>query len=83
MQPMDGAMETCKTCKNWKPKNGNFQMADQRRNEGEGGLCSSDKLCENWGPTSYQPDALVYPYSEGAEAFWTGPDFGCVHHQKA
>lgn len=75
-------METCKTCKHWKPKNGNFPLTDPRRNEGEGGLCSSNKLCE-WGPNSYQPDALVYPYSEGSEAFWTGPDFGCVHHRKA
>jgi hypothetical protein len=25
---------------------------------------------------------LIYEYSEGG-VFWTGPDFGCVHHQSA
>lgn len=30
----------------------------------------------------YHSDALVYPYNEGIDHFWTGPDFGCVHHMR-
>ncbi|WP_457321608.1 hypothetical protein [Roseateles sp. P5_E11] len=36
---------------------------------------------EAYGDETYKPNALVYPYSEGVEHFWTGPDFGCVNHE--
>ena len=76
-------MERCKTCKYWTPTNGNFPSGDRRKPEGDGGQCHHDKLAESWGPDSYSNDALVYPYSEGAKTFWTGPNFGCVHHEQA
>jgi hypothetical protein len=46
-----------------------------------GGLCQSEKLNEDWGQ-SYGADMLIYEFGEGG-GFWTGPDFGCVHHQAA
>ena len=43
-------------------------------------MCSNTKLTEEYGSTSYGNDMLVYSYNEGGW-FWTGPDFGCVHHK--
>ena len=74
-------MEHCKTCKHWSPENKNYPAGNTRRAEGEGGQCTNKKLHESWGPSSYESDALVYPYSESDEIFWTGPAFGCVHHK--
>lgn len=61
----------CKTCRHWIP------VARGR----EGGICDSDMLTEDYG-MPYGPAMLVYPYNEGGE-FWTGPEFGCVHHAVA
>jgi hypothetical protein len=66
-------MKTCKTCKHWMPYSDKYP---KRR-----ALCKSEKLVEDWGD-NYGADMLVYEYSGGG-AFWTGPDFGCVHHQVA
>lgn len=82
MSGKGSAMERCKTCKHWTPENGNYPNRDTRREKGEGGQCSNNKLREEWGFKSYEADALVYPYAEGAETFWAGPEFGCVHHEK-
>lgn len=73
--------QRCKTCTYWRPLNKNYPAGDLRRLEGEGGYCTNKKLCEAWGPQVYEPDALVCPYCEGVEIFWTGAEFGCVHHE--
>jgi len=62
----------CATCKSWR------RVRSVR--EDAGGECLNEKLREKWGDASHEPDALVYSYSEGG-GFWTGPDFGCVHHK--
>ncbi len=76
-------METCKTCKHWIPYSDKYPKGPRwiEKERGFGGLCQSEKLTEDGGQ-SYGADMLVYEYSEGGE-FWTGPDFGCVHHQAA
>lgn len=63
--------KTCKTCKHWAP------CAPTAHDAIPGGHCSSPKLMEDCGV--HPNDALVYSYAEGG-AFWTGPEFGCVHH---
>jgi hypothetical protein len=67
-------METCKTCKHWIPYSGKYPKSPR-------GLCQSEKLTEDWWQ-SYGADMLIYEFREGG-VFWTGPDFGCVHHQAA
>lgn len=42
-----------------------------------GGYCTSDKFSEARG---HAPDTFVYSYDEDG-SFWTGPQFGCVHHK--
>lgn len=67
-------MEHCKTCKHWKPC-GKSDNKERRK----GGHCMNEKkITEDYG--RYGPDMLVYPYIEGGD-FWTGPEFGCVHHE--
>jgi hypothetical protein len=74
-------MERCKTCKHWVPYETDRQSGSARDNERAGGFCHSDKLTEDFG--THDLDMLVYPYNEGCDAFWTGPEFGCVHHEAA
>jgi len=74
--------KTCKTCKHWKPcviydRFANWNTKEDGR---AGGTCKSDKLIEDGG-RGHDADMLVYAYNEGG-SFWTGPDFGCVHHQR-
>lgn len=69
-------MNTCKTCKHWKREQ---LPTDNVRNTG--GMCRSENIRENWSFDYYQPANMVYDYSEGG-GFWTGPDFGCVHHSE-
>ncbi len=69
-------MNTCKTCVYWSKEETNYKPQQI------GGWCSSEKLVECFGDSSYEPDVLVYSYHEGG-SFWTGPDFGCVHHKTA
>lgn len=66
-------MNRCKTCKHWTPEEDRFENV---------GTCYHDKLAEYTGRGSCAPDALIYPYDEGAGHFWTGPEFGCVHHEE-
>jgi hypothetical protein len=76
-------METCKTCKHWMPYS-DWHPNHAGEDKKAGGLCQSEKLVEDertWGH-GYGADMLIYEYSEGG-VFWTGPDFGCVHHQVA
>ena len=72
-------MNTCKTCKHWTPYAvaypGGWHMDPEQR---AGGYCKTDKITEYW-YGSYKPDQLVYSYMEGG-TFWTGPNFGCIHH---
>jgi hypothetical protein len=70
-------MNRCKTCERWEPCAIDPCNEDTRA----GGICRSDKLTEDWGQRR-GADMLVYAYSEGG-SFWTGPDFGCVHHEPA
>lgn len=62
-------MNTCRTCEHW-------DTTAQKT----GGICDCVKLREpSWNSEPRAPDELVYSYDEGG-AFWTGPEFGCVHH---
>ena len=74
-------METCKTCKHWMPYSDKYPKDRASEAKKAGGLCRSGKLVEDWG-NGYGADMLIYEYPEGG-GFWTGPDFGCVHHQAA
>jgi hypothetical protein len=74
-------METCKTCKHWMPYSYWLPKCSASEAKKAGGPCQSEKLVEDWGD-GYGADMLIYEYSEGGW-FWTGPDFGCVHHQSA
>ena len=76
-------MKRCKTCKHWVPyltahPNGSLNSPAERA----GGFCESVKINESCGEETYAPDMLCYTYMEGG-AFWTGPEFGCVHHEDA
>ena len=70
-------MDRCKTCKHWAPCT---SAAHGENDKKAGGICSSDKIVEDYGQ-GHGADTMVYSYSEGGE-FWTGPEFGCVHHQR-
>jgi hypothetical protein len=66
--------ERCKTCKHWNRSKPNFNPT------ADFGQCVSDKLAES--DVTPTLDMLVYEYMEGG-AFFTGPEFGCVHHVPA
>lgn len=68
-------MEHCKTCRFWKHRPIAYPRLPTSP-EQKGGICENEHLVES---SPFLPDNLVYPYDEGA-AFWTGPEFGCVHH---
>lgn len=67
----DDAMNTCDTCKWWKP------TPHRSATVKFGHRCESDKLYED-GDNDQPEDALMYPYFEGG-SFYPGPKFGCVH----
>jgi hypothetical protein len=67
--------KTCKTCKHWSPLSESYRDPEVAA----GGICRSSKLDEDQGQ-GHGADMLVYRYSEGGQ-FWTGPEFGCVHHE--
>jgi hypothetical protein len=81
MRPMGRTMDTCRTCKHWLPYRAKYPDSGAKEDEQSGGLCQSEKLTEDY-YQGHGADMLIYPYMEGGE-FWTGADFGCVHHQKA
>ena len=59
----------CKNCTYWNIE-GNKKSV---------GLCTSDKLSEDYYIIGHPADdMLIYPYVEGGW-FETGPNFGCVH----
>jgi hypothetical protein len=64
-------MNRCETCAWWK---GDLYK--------DGRECTNTKIREDRYGDSYDPDALVYSYYESG-SFWTGPQFGCVHHSTA
>jgi len=70
-------MNHCETCKHWR-KVPDAPGIDPP--ESTGGYCTSGKFEEYGGALSYESDNVVYPYMEGARYWWTGPKFGCVHH---
>jgi hypothetical protein len=70
-------MSTCDTCKHWVPVPVKHPRNYQSAAINAGGLCEHDKIRESDG---HDEDALVYSYLEGGY-FWTGPRFGCVHHE--
>ena len=67
-------MDRCKTCQHWTKNDEAWSYARH------GGECQSGNLLEDGGPENYRPNNLVYSYSEGG-SFWTGPEFGCIHHK--
>ncbi len=63
----------CATCKYW-------NAADGAGYSKGFGVCENNgKLMEPGDPGDSAMDVLVYKYSEGG-CFYTGPEFGCVHH---
>lgn len=75
----DDTMPRCVTCKHWTPYPTKYPEKIRSDGVDDGGICESEKLTEDWGG-EHGADMLVYPYTEGGH-FWTGPEFGCVHHQ--
>jgi hypothetical protein len=74
-------MNTCDTCKHWKPG------AGQRRYGLSGpalGDCGSPKWLEGYSvpPEDFEPDSVLVEDDEGW-AFMTGPKFGCIHWAKS
>lgn len=74
-------MNHCKTCKHWNTYKDEFPRSLREDGHASGGICKSDKLTEEYSFRYYTNDRLVYPYSEGGY-FWTGHNFGCVHHEE-
>ena len=79
MNTKDATMNHCKTCKHWTPVQEKYPGAFKSPDVNAGGICGSPKLVEDYSGT-HEADMLVYSYPEGGE-FWTGIDFGCVHHE--
>ncbi len=65
----------CKTCKYW-TKSGKSEPPGKEA----GGYCQSEKITEDY-TGKHEADMLVYPYTENG-SYWTGPEFGCVHHDQ-
>lgn len=76
-------MERCRTCKHWVPYLTEFpNLSFNETDVQNGGYChNSAKLTEDHGQ-GHGADMLVYAYDESGR-FWTGPEFGCVHHESA
>lgn len=65
-------MATCKTCVHWTEK---APYAQPERFALR--ACGCRKLQESF--DGHERDSLCYSYTEDG-TFYTGPDFGCVHH---
>jgi hypothetical protein len=65
-------MATCKTCAHWTEEAPYNQPEQYVIRE-----CGCRKLQEAF--YHHEMDSLCYSYQEGG-GFYTGPDFGCVHH---
>ena len=74
---------TCKTCRWWvdKPQ----PLVDHERPGDQFRECGNiNKIGEAYRSEAGERevlDAMRYSYHEGG-TFWTGPDFGCVHHEE-
>ncbi len=69
-------MNTCDTCKYWKPT---YRGCVPPENEPEVGSCGSPKFKKGYGEFVELPDEIVLEDDEG----WSmecGPKFGCIHH---
>ena len=72
----------CKTCAKWEHDAEFYTLRHDGRVKIAGGICISEKLTEDYSDGQERGcDELVYPYNEGGH-FWTGPEFGCVHHEQ-
>jgi hypothetical protein len=69
----------CKTCRFW-VLHKNPEYTDGIA----GGFCENDERLHeaDYRRPKYGSDHLVYSYYESG-SFWTGPEFGCVHHSTA
>jgi hypothetical protein len=63
-------VKTCKTCLFWMAKD---------RTRCNLRICACPKITGDYLYASDHDDVLTYQYDEGGD-FFTGPDFGCVHH---
>lgn len=73
-------VNTCKTCKWWLAVLEKYPSIHLNTNKSAGGYCQSPKFVEGtYFSSAYAHDSLTYSYYEGGQ-FWTGPDFGCIHH---
>ena len=86
------ALPRCATCAHWKPYRDLYPGNSWGPRKNAGGLCIEGQhigeplqLPSVGGDHSYDgtytADRMVYSYDEGGD-FWTGPEFGCVHHQE-
>jgi hypothetical protein len=67
-------VNTCRSCKWWKTTDAQKPLESLQ-------ACASPKITECGGGTEPTNDMLMYSYFEGG-TFFTGPDFGCVHHEQ-
>lgn len=70
-------MNTCKTCRLWDTSDWAKYKSHQPIAE-----CTCPKIHEGrWPKEGEKCDHLIYSYDEGGR-FFTGEDFGCVHHEE-
>jgi hypothetical protein len=82
-------METCKTCKFWPSGDGVSGLVKMSGEIGEPRECLHPKITRGYGvrwgsdvkDAEYTPDCAVVENDEGW-GFMSGPDFGCIHHEK-
>jgi hypothetical protein len=72
-------MDQCRTCKYWLKYTTLYPNSNDAESKKAGGFCQSENITEFY-DDEYKPNTLVYTYSEGG-SFWTGSEFGCVHHK--
>lgn len=75
-------MNRCKTCKYWsQDREDEFELSGD-----DIGKCTNNKISENDSNDNdfreaNKLDMLIYKYYEGG-TFYTGSEFGCVHHKE-
>lgn len=62
-------MPRCRTCKHWRE--------DTSEDSGKCGALSVDP----YGWADANDDTVRIVVGSKGDGFWTGPDFGCVHHE--
>lgn len=70
-----GPMNTCRTCKFWEIE----ETLTRTYILSGAGECCCQKIRDTDGDVL--ADELVHESYGMGRRFWTGPDFGCVHHQ--